>query len=1049
MTQYTAEHAPLPSTTVPADGRGAVTENRTRDKTLKRRYFGIERMSFALAVAGTALLLGWGAMREADTSLVQSLFVSRAVQDMTFAVGPGSSRDIRFPRSGPYDLRLGYAQLPSYIERLSARHFEVESQARQSPLLTHFIGAGGFAVYHEKTQAGLSLRDRSGALLQSARYPALAYDSFAAVPPLVAITLRFIEDRDLLDPDRPNRNPAVEWRRFLMAAAGRVAASVEPGLRSGGGSTLATQIEKFRHSPAGRTEGPLEKLLQMSTATARAYLDGPQTLSAQQRILTDYLNSTPLGSRPGYGEVIGLGDGLMAWYGTDFAEANRALAAPAPAGVAGGRRAEIYKQVLSLLLAQRRPSHYLNAGRGELQSLTDSYLRLLGAAGFIDPALRDAALEADLRYATSPPAPPAPSFIERKAVDAVRAELMSALGAPNLYSLDRMDVSAESTIDASAQDHVAAALARLKDRDTVKSFGLVGDKLLGSEDPARIAYSVVLYERGADRNLVRVHADSLDQPFDINSSAKLILGSTAKLRTLVTYLGVIAEFHGEMARRPAADLRKAATSSEDPLRRWSAEYLAGAADRGLQPMLDAAMQRRYSGSSSETFFTGGGVQVFHNFEKAEDRQNPTVEDAFEHSINLAFVRLLRDVIRHYQAEGSDGTRPLRDGRESPAREDYLRRFADKEGRAYLDRFYREYRGLAPDQAMARLAGRVRPMPRRLAVVFRSVRPEASASDLRDFLAARLPGAALDEQDVAELYTKYAPKLFSLSDRAYLAGVNPLELWLVAYLEARPGASRGAVMEASGQIRQDAYSWLFKTRSAHKQDVRIRILLEEDAFDRMAQDWRRQGYPFDHLVPSLATAIGSSGDRPEALARLMGIILNGGVKLPTTDLEAVHFAAGTPYDTQMTYRPEAAERVMVPEVASTVRRALMRVVANGTATRVRGVYAGADGAPLPIGGKTGTGDNRFETFGPGHALIGSRVVDRTATFVFFLGDRFYGTVTAYVSGAEAAKYHFTSALAVALLKAIAPELKPVIGAPAAGIDARHEEHPEAAARLTPS
>jgi len=42
----------------------------------------------------------------------------------------------------------------------------------------------------------------------------------------------------------------------------------------------------------------------------------------------------------------------------------------------------------------------------------------------------------------------------------------------------------------------------------------------------------MLYERGAERNYLRIHADSLNSPFDINSGAKLILGSTAKLRTL-------------------------------------------------------------------------------------------------------------------------------------------------------------------------------------------------------------------------------------------------------------------------------------------------------------------------------------------------------------------------------------------------------------------------------------------------------------------------------------------------------------------------------------
>jgi hypothetical protein len=94
-------------------------------------------------------------------------------------------------------------------------------------------------------------------------------------------------------------------------------------------------------------------------------------------------------------------------------------------------------------------------------------------------------------------------------------------------------------------------------------------------------------------------------------------------------------------------------------------------------------------------------------------------------------------------------------------------------------------------------------------------------------------------------------------------------------------------------------------------------------------------------------------------------------------------------------------------------------------RARGVFFGADRKPLRIGGKTGTGDNRFESFGPGHQLIESRLVDRTATFVFFVGDRLYGTVTAFVPGAQAANYHFTSSLAVSFVRALAPELRALI------------------------
>ena len=981
----------------------------------------IKRAEFWTALVALVFVL-----IEANQPYLQSLFVWGAVTDMTFKAEAGPSPAIRFPKSGPYDQRLGYVALPSLIQRLTSHSFDVERQARQSPDLLDFIGAGGYAVYHEKFQAGIVLNDRRGEPLQAAPYPAAAYERFEQIPSVLVDTLRFIEDRDLLDRKHPYRNPAVEWRRLALAAAGRVGGVLDRDLRRGGASTLATQIEKYRHSPAGRTEGVSEKMRQMATATARAYLDGPETIAAQRRIITTYLDSTPLGSRPGHGEVIGLGDGMRAWFGVDLAEANRLLSEPAASPAENAPRAQVYKQALSLLIAQRRPSYYLNAGRADLERLTNGYLRALAAAGVIDPASRDAALKLPLAFTPESPALPAGSFVERKAVDAVRTELMIALGLPDVYSLDRLDLSARISIDGSAQSRIAAVLERLKDPQTVKELGLVGDQLLGGVDPARVAWSVVLYERGEDRNLVRIHADSLEQPFDINSEAKLILGSTAKLRTLATYLGVVDSLYRELSTQTTPALRRVVATTDDPLRRWAADYLLAVAPerRALQPMLDAAMQRRYPANPSEEFFTGGGVHVFHNFERSEDRETPTVEQAFEHSINLAFVRLLRDVIRHYEADLGAREEVLTSAA-NPLREDLLRRFADQEGGAYLTRFYSYYVGLTPDEALDRLASRARRSPRRLIVMFRTVRPDASVADLRDFLAPRIHDVP-SEQSAGELYARYGPDKFSLGNRGYLAGVNPLELWLVAYLQTHPDATRSQIIAASARERQESYDWLFRTGNTRKQDVRIKGLVEERAFDRVLQDWKRHGYPFSRLVPSLATAIGSSGDRPDALATLMGIVLNGGVKQSTTDLESVHFAAGTPYDTEMTYRPQAQERVMSEEVAATLRRALAGVVDNGTGSRVRGVFIGSDGKPLPIGGKTGTGDNRFESFGPGHRLIEARPVDRTATFVFFLSDRLYGTVTAYVSGPEAGQYRFTSALAVSLLKALAPELRPLLG-----------------------
>jgi len=75
----------------------------------------------------------------------------------------------------------------------------------------------------------------------------------------------------------------------------------------------------------------------------------------------------------------------------------------------------------------------------------------------------------------------------------------------------------------------------------------------------------------------------------------------------------------------------------------------------------------------------------------------------------------------------------------------------------------------------------------------------------------------------------------------------------------------------------------------KQDKRIRIILEQDAFASIHKAWQRLGYPFKKLVPSYATAIGSSADRPEALAEIMGIIISEGVHKPAYLIQEITFA----------------------------------------------------------------------------------------------------------------------------------------------------------------
>ncbi len=266
------------------------------------------------------------------------------------------------------------------------------------------------------------------------------------------------------------------------------------------------------------------------------------------------------------------------------------------------------------------------------------------------------------------------------------------------------------------------------------------------------------------------------------------------------------------------------------------------------------------------------------------------------------------------------------------------------------------------------------------------------------------------------------------DRGFIARVHPLELWLVAYLRAHPDDDLAHILQAGANPRQAVYGWLFKTQRRHAQDKRIRNLLEMQVFLEILRGWQRLGYPFASLTPSLATAIGSSGDRPAALARLMGIILNDGVSSPTVLVQQLDFAAGTPYEMSVRRAEGSGEQVLAPEIAAVARRALIDVVDKGTARGLKSALAAREAAPHVFGGKTGTGDHRYETFAPGGRLIESRVVERVATFAFLIDDRFFGTVTAYVAGPDAARYQFTSALPVRLLAILTPALSPLLDNP---------------------
>jgi membrane peptidoglycan carboxypeptidase len=236
---------------VPAAGVDAAAAARPRSRRGR-----LQKVSIA---AGLVLLAAATLVFEMRTSRLQSALLSRFDRGFAYTVEPGAAAALPAP-DGPYDARLGYTRLPEFRDRLEKQGFAVTAQARPSARMREAVARGIFPIYAEKSQAGLVVNDRLGRAIYEVAVPERVYESFAAIPAPVVRAVVFVENRDVLDAGRPYLNPAVEWPRLAKAVWVDVAGRFGRPGQSIGASTLATQIEKFRHSSEGRTRSSSEKL---------------------------------------------------------------------------------------------------------------------------------------------------------------------------------------------------------------------------------------------------------------------------------------------------------------------------------------------------------------------------------------------------------------------------------------------------------------------------------------------------------------------------------------------------------------------------------------------------------------------------------------------------------------------------------------------------------------------------------------------------------------------------------------------------------------------
>jgi membrane peptidoglycan carboxypeptidase len=1005
--------------------------------SLKKKFAIFAAPLVVAGVVGVGLL-----HQEHESSAFQSdFFGALADQSHHNITTDITAPDITAP-IGPYDQRLGYTLFPSISKTLEDRGFVLTSKATGQTASWHdyyFLPPVNlFPIYDEKNQAGLSIIDSENISLHKAAYPARIYSSFEDIPELVVKSLLYVENRERLEQTQDSRNYAIEWDRKINAVFQQVNKKMGLPSDGSGGSTLAEQLEKLRHSEGGRTNGMADKATQVFTASARAYAqDRNSTLDSRKTSDLGYINAVPLSGYPGFGEVIGMPDGLAVWFDTNIDDFNKIMHM-SEADLSNAQwdlKAQYYRQTLALIMAVQRPTVYLRKDKTILDGRIDRYLPSFERAGIISPELKERALTMRLDWAGKIN-PDLLSVEPEKSINLVRSNLLEELRLQSVHDFDRMDIDAESTIDYRATQRVNTVLHDLADPLTVHGQSVVGTRMVKPESAGDIQYTFTLYENVGDMNYLRVQTDNREDEFNLNEDSMLELGSTAKFRTIITYLENTLEVFRTYKNSLSVDLPQlsARQMDEDGITTWVLDYLqSDVIDVGRDEtlMLNAAMDRVYSARNNASFYTGGGRHRFDNFMRRDNWREVSVREALEDSINLPFIRMMEDIV-HYtiynKLEGVDLA--VYDEFDHLDREKYLDRFILHDAVGHFTKIYKRYKGLDSEQVRDRIFAQLREdtPPAHLAATHRYIYPESSLEDFSVFLAEHTGEShqsKLDEVAYESLHRRYAKNEYDINDRAYITDIHPIELWMAATLIEKPSATWKELRRGAVDLAPEIYTWLKKSNNERLKTRHVYTMLEQDAFVEIHKNWKAKGFPFQRLIPSFATAIGVSGDTPSSLASLMGVVVNAGKRLPNAEFTRVSLGKDTPYERNYTFAPDKKEAVLDPKIAAIVKDNLENVVQNGTGRRAKKAITFSNGLSWPVGGKTGTGDNRIEYRGEDGRMIKSTARNRTATFVFTFGDKYYGSIVAYAPGAESEKEDFTSSLPVQAFKQIMGEITPIL------------------------